>query len=540
VEGSVVSRERLYLFDTTLRDGAQTQGVDFSVEDKRQIAKVLDDFGIDYIEGGWPGANPTDTSFFAEPPPLKTAKLVAFGMTKRPGRSASNDPGLSSVLDAKSQVCCLVGKAWDFHVNVALEVPLEDNLAAITESMGAVAAKAREPMFDAEHFFDGYKANPQYALNCLKAALDGGARWVVLCDTNGGTLPHEVARIVGDVAKAVPREKIGIHTHNDTENAVANTLFAVLAGARQIQGTLNGLGERCGNANLVSLIPTLMLKSDFASNFETGIAPENLKKITHVSRVLDEILNRAPNRHAAYVGASAFAHKGGLHASAVMKDPRTYEHVPPETIGNARKIPVSDQAGRSNLIGRLVDLGLDIDSKDPRVSALLERIKEREFLGYAYDGAEASLALLARRALGTVPSYFKVDGFRVAVERRHNAVGDEVTVSEAVVKVTVDGERLMNVGEGNGPVNALDNALRKDLGHYSKWLEDLKLVDYKVRILTAGTEAVTRVMIESGDEAGNRWSTVGVSPNIVDASFEALIDSITYKLLRDGAPPSRT
>jgi 2-isopropylmalate synthase len=535
-----MKRERLYLFDTTLRDGAQTQGVDFSVEDKRQIAKVLDDFGIDYIEGGWPGANPTDTSFFAEPPALKTAKLVAFGMTKRPGRSTSNDPGLSSILDAKAQACCLVGKAWDFHVNVALEVPLDDNLAAITESMAAVTAKSREPMFDAEHFFDGYKANPQYALKCLKAALDGGARWVVLCDTNGGTLPHEVARIVGEVAKAVSRDKIGIHTHNDTENAVANTLFAVLAGARQIQGTLNGLGERCGNANLVSLLPTLMLKSDFATNFETGIAPEKLKDITHVSRLLDEILNRAPNRHAAYVGASAFAHKGGLHASAVMKDPRTYEHVPPETIGNVRKIPVSDQAGRSNLIGRLVDLGLDVDSKDPRVSSLLEQIKEREFLGYAYDGAEASLALLARRALGTVPSYFKVDGFRVAVERRHNAVGEEVTVSEAVVKVTVDGERLMNVGEGNGPVNALDNALRKDLGRYSKWLEDLKLVDYKVRILTAGTEAVTRVMIESGDEAGNRWSTVGVSPNIVDASFEALIDSITYKLLRDGAPPSRT
>jgi 2-isopropylmalate synthase len=535
-----MTRERLYLFDTTLRDGAQTQGVDFSVEDKHQIAKVLDDFGIDYIEGGWPGANPTDTAFFNTPPTLKNAKLVAFGMTKKPGRSASNDPGMASVLDARAHACCLVGKAWDFHVNVALEVPLDDNLDAIAESMVAVAKRAREPMFDAEHFFDGFKANPAYALSCLKAAIDGGARWVVLCDTNGGTLPHEVGAIVAQVAKSIGSERIGIHTHNDTENAVANTLMAVQAGARQIQGTLNGLGERCGNANLISLIPTLMLKPGFADGFETGIAPAKLKTITHVSRLLDEILNRAPNRHAAYVGASAFAHKGGLHASAVMKDPRTYEHVPPETVGNTRKIPVSDQAGRSNLIGRLVELGLDIDSKDPRVSALLERIKEREFLGYAYDGAEASLALLARRALGTVPSYFKVEGFRVSVERRHNAVGQEVSVSEAVVKVAVDGERLMNVGEGNGPVNALDNALRKDLGRYSKWLEDLKLVDYKVRILTAGTEAVTRVMIESGDEAGNRWSTVGVSPNIVDASFEALIDSITYKLLRDGAPPSRT
>lgn len=534
-----MTRERLYLFDTTLRDGAQTQGVDFSVEDKRQIAKALDDFGLDYVEGGWPGANPTDTAFFADPPALKHAKFIAFGMTKRPGRSAANDPGLASILDARAQGCCLVGKSWDFHVDVALEVPREDNLAAIRESMAAVAAKSREAMFDAEHFFDGYKANPEYALACLKAALDGGARWVVLCDTNGGALPHEVARIVAEVAITVPCEMIGIHTHNDTENAVANTLAAVLSGARQIQGTLNGLGERCGNANLISLIPTLLLKPDFAKQFETGITPAGLKQITHLSRLLDEILNRAPNRHAAYVGASAFAHKGGLHASAVAKDPRTYEHVPPDTIGNTRKIPVSDQAGRSNLVGRLVELGLDVDSKDQRVTTLLEQIKEREYLGYAYDGAEASLELLARRALGKVPAYFTIDGFRVSVERRHNAMGQETTVSEAVVKLVVDGERIMSVGEGNGPVNALDHALRKDLGRYSKWLEDLKLVDFKVRILTAGTEAVTRVMIESGDGAGNRWSTVGVSPNIVDASFEALIDSITYKLLRDGAPPSR-
>ena len=534
-----MTRQRLYLFDTTLRDGAQTQGVDFSVDDKRQIANLLDDFGIDYIEGGWPGANPTDTAFFGSPPMLKRAKLVAFGMTKRLGRSASNDPGMAAVLDAKAQACCLVGKSWDFHVNVALEVPLADNLAAIRESMALVTARAREPMFDAEHFFDGYKANPEYSLACIEAALDGGARWAVLCDTNGGTLPHEVARIVNEVTKRFPGERLGIHTHNDTENAVANTLAAIDAGVRHVQGTLNGLGERCGNANLISLIPTLLLKRDFASRVETGVTSEKLKSILHLSRKLDEILNRAPNRHAAYVGPSAFAHKGGLHASAVQKDPRTYEHVPPDTVGNVRKIPVSDQAGRSNLMGSLVALGIDIDAKDPRVAALLEQIKEREFQGYAYDSAEVSLELLARRALGKVPTYFKVEGFRVSVERRHNALGEEITVSEAVVKVLADGERIMNVGEGNGPVNALDHALRKDLGRYSKWLEDLRLVDYKVRILTAGTEAVTRVMIESTDGKGNRWSTVGVSPNIVDASFEALIDSITYKLLRDGAPPSR-
>ncbi len=534
-----MTRERLYLFDTTLRDGAQTQGVDFSVEDKRQIALALDSFGLDYIEGGWPGANPTDTGFFADPPVLKNARLVAFGMTKKVGRSAGNDPGLASVLDAKVQACCLVGKAWDFHVDKILEISQADNLAAIAESMQEVVKRSREAIFDAEHFFDGFKSNPGYALSCLKAALDGGARWVVLCDTNGGTLPHEVEQIVAQVVKSVPGEGVGIHAHNDTENAVANTLAAIRAGARQVQGTLNGLGERCGNANLVSLIPTLLLKADFATRFEIGISADRLKNITHVSRLLDEILNRAPNRHAPYVGASAFAHKGGLHASAVMKDPRSYEHVPPELVGNARKIPVSDQAGRSNLLGRLTELGIDADSKDPRVSQLLDQIKAREFLGYSYDGAEASLELLARRALGAVPVFFKIDGFRVSVERRHNALGEEVTVSEAVVKVTVDGERIMNVGEGNGPVNALDNALRKDLGRYSKWLEDLKLVDYKVRILTAGTEAVTRVMIESADAEGNRWSTVGLSANIVDASFEALIDSITYKLLRDGAPSSR-
>lgn len=531
-----MTRERVYLFDTTLRDGAQTQGVDFSVEDKRQIALALDAFGLDYIEGGWPGANPTDTKFFSEDLALKSAKLVAFGMTKRAGRSAGNDPGLAMVLDAKAQGCCLVGKSWDFHVDKILEVSRQENLDAIAQSMQEVVKRSREAMFDAEHFFDGYKSNPGYAVQCLKTALDAGARWAVLCDTNGGTLPHEVEWIVSEVTELVPGNRLGIHAHNDTENAVANTLAAIRGGVRQVQGTLNGLGERCGNANLVSLIPTLLLKADFSSRIEIGIAPEKLQQISHLSRLLDEILNRAPNRHAPYVGSSAFAHKGGLHASAVMKDPRTYEHVPPESVGNVRKIPVSDQAGRSNLLGRLVELGIEIDAKDPRVHTLLDQIKEREFLGYSFDGAEASLEMLARRALGKVETYFTVDSFRVSVERRHNAIGREVSVSEAVVKVIVDGERIMNVGEGNGPVNALDNALRKDLGRYSKWLEDLVLVDYKVRILTAGTEAVTRVMIESADGSGRRWSTVGVSANIVDASFEALIDSITYKLLLDRVP----
>jgi 2-isopropylmalate synthase len=529
-----MSKERLYLFDTTLRDGAQTQGVDFSVEDKRQIALALDALGVDYIEGGWPGANPTDTAFFSEKVPLKHARMTAFGMTKRAGRSAANDPGLASLFDAKADAVCLVGKTWDFQVDVALEIPRGENIDGIAESIAAVKAKGREMLFDAEHFFDGYKANPVYALDCLRTAHEAGARWLVLCDTNGGTLPEDVYRIVHAIRTALPEAHLGIHAHNDTEQAVAVSLAAVRGGARQIQGTLNGLGERCGNANLCALIPTLMLKEPYASEFETGVSRAQLQTITKTSRLLDEILNRAPHRHAAYVGPSAFAHKGGLHSSAVQKDPRTYEHVTPDSVGNQRRILVSDQAGKSSLLSRLSDAGIDLDARDARLARLLEEVKQREFLGYAYDGAEASFELLARRALGQVPNYFDVESFRVMVERRHNAVGEWVTVSEAVVKIKVGHESFHNVAIGNGPVNALDEALRKDLGKYSAFLQDLRLVDYKVRILTGGTEAVTRVMVESADGKGSRWSTVGVSPNIVDASFEALADSITYKLFRDG------
>ncbi len=534
-----MAKERLYLFDTTLRDGAQTQGVDFSVEDKNVIAEALDKLGLDYIEGGWPGANPGDTEFFANPPKLKNATFTAFGMTRRPGRSASNDTGLKAVLDAETPAVCLVGKSWDFQVDVALGITNEENIDLISSSMAECARLGREPMFDAEHFFDGYKANPEFALECVKAAYDAGARWVVLCDTNGGAMPHEVSEIVSEVVKHIPGNNVGIHTHNDTENAVANTLAAVLAGARQVQGTLNGLGERCGNANLISLIPTFMLKEPFKSKFETGISKDGLHSLTKISRLLDEVLNRAPNRHQAYVGASAFTHKGGLHVSAVQKDPSTYEHVEPFLVGNKRVIPVSDQAGRSNLVAQFEEMGLDIDPKDPKVDRLLEEVKEREYRGYSYDGAPASFELMARRRLEQVPEYFDVESFRVQVERRHNARGDLITVSDAVVKVIVDGKRHMSVAEGNGPVNSLDTALRKDLGKYSQYLGDLRLADFKVRILTTGTEAVTRVMIESTDNSGHRWFTIGVSPNIVDASFAALIDSITYKLMRDGAPAGK-
>jgi 2-isopropylmalate synthase len=530
-----MTRERISLYDTTLRDGAQTHGVDFSVEDKWLIAQQLDVLGLDYIEAGYPGANPTDTRLFAEARPLGQARLTAFGMTKRPGRSVANDAGFQALLAAKVDAICLVAKTWDFHVDVALGISLEENLEAIRESVAAVVANGREVLLDCEHFFDGYKANPGHALACGKIAYEAGARWVVLCDTNGGTLPEEIEAIVAEVVKAIPGDHVGIHVHNDTDNGVANSLAAVRAGARQIQGTLNGLGERCGNANLTSIIPTLMLKSDYAERFETGVMPEKLRTLTHASRILDEVLNRAPNRHAPYVGESAFAHKGGIHVSAVQKDPRTYEHVPPDSVGNRRKLLVSDQAGRSNILAELDRIGIPIPKDDPRIGKLLDEVKEREAVGYAYEAADASFELLARRMLGNVPQFFEVDSFRVMVERRHNAVGELVTISEATVKVRIDGETVLSVGEGNGPVNALDNALRKDLGPYQSFIDDLELVDYKVRILSGGTDAVTRVLIESRDGVGNRWFTVGVSPNIVDASFEALIDSINYKLIRDGA-----
>jgi 2-isopropylmalate synthase len=532
-----VTKERLYLYDTTLRDGAQTQGVSFSLEDKLLIARALDALGLDYIEGGYPGANPTDTAFFAEERALENARLTAFGMTKRAGRSVSNDAGFAEVLNAKADAVCLVAKSWDYHVEVALGIAGEENLDSIAESVRAVAAMGREAMIDCEHFFDGYKNNRDYALACASAAHEAGARWIVLCDTNGGALPHEVEAIVSNVAARIPGERLGIHTHNDTENAVANTLAAIRAGVRQVQGTLNGLGERCGNANLTSIIPTLLLKSDFADRFETGVTPDRLKRLTRASRLLDELLNRAPNRSTPYVGESAFAHKGGIHVSAIQKDPRTYEHVPPEAVGNARKLLVSNQAGRSNILAELARIGIAVPADDPQVGQLLYEVKQREAAGYAYEAADASFELLARRTLGEVPEFFRVDSFRVMVERRHNALGQLVTVSEATVKVGVAGDTVMNVGEGNGPVHALDRALRRDLGKYQNYIGGIELVDYKVRILTGGTDAVTRVLIETHDrETGARWFTVGVSPNIVDASFEALLDSITYKLLKSGAP----
>ena len=530
-----MTRERLYLFDTTLRDGAQTYGVDFTLADKLTIARMLDELGVDYVEAGYPGANPIDTGFFAERRPLR-ARLTAFGMTRRPGRSASNDPGLAALLQAQADAICFVAKSWDYHVRVALETTEEENLASIRDSVRAAKAKGREVLLDCEHFFDGYKANPQYALACAKAAYEEGARWVVLCDTNGGTLPHEVERIVADVCRAIPGDHVGIHAHNDTEQAVANTFAAVRAGARQIQGTLNGLGERCGNANLVSIIPTLKLKPEYSQRFEIGVSDDALARLARFSHALDDLLNRAADRHAPYVGESAFVTKAGIHASAMMKDPTAYDHVAPERVGNRRKILVSDQAGRSNLLAELDRIGFAVDKNDPRLGRLLDEVKEREAIGYAYEAADASFELLARRLLGKVPHYFDVEKFDVNVEQRINAKGEQVSVSQAVVKVKVGDDVMISAAEGNGPVNALDLALRKDLGKYQSYITGLELTDYRVRILNAGTEAVTRVLIESADESGEHWTTVGVSANIIDASFQALMDSIVYKLIKSGAP----
>lgn len=522
-------KDRVYLYDSTLRDGAQARGIDFTVADKVAVAKELDALGIDYIEGGWPGANPTDDAFFAEAPVLRKAKLSAFGMTRRAGRSAANDPGLQDVLNAGAPAVCLVGKAWDVQVKSALRVSKEENLRMIEESIRLAVKKKREVSFDAEHFFDGYRSNPEYALAVCRVAYEAGARWVVLCDTNGGSLPAQVCEAVAAAVKVVPGGHLGIHCHNDTDHGVANSIAAVEAGVRQVQGTVNGIGERCGNANLMSIIPTLMLKL----GYRTGISEEKLARLTHVSRFVDDRLNRPGNTHAPYVGASAFAHKGGLHVSAMNKDSTSYEHVRPEQVGNERIILVSDKAGRANILARLAQMGLELREEDERIAVLVKAVKEREALGYAYEDAEASFELLARRILESVPQYFLLDSFRVIDERRINAKGKMVTLSEATVKLHVDGKKRMTVGEGNGPVNALDAAIRKALLVKYKQLKGMYLADYKVRILTPheATAALTRVMIESRDAKGNSWTTIGVSHNVIDASYNALEDAITYCLL---------
>ncbi|WP_428539910.1 citramalate synthase [Profundibacter sp.] len=482
-----MTRERLYIYDTTLRDGQQTQGVQFSTPEKIQIAEMLDSLGVDYIEGGWPGANPTDSAFFDTAPKTR-ATMAAFGMTKRSGRSAENDDVLAAVMNAGTSAVCLVGKSHPFHVETALGITLAENLENLTASFKHITAQGREALFDAEHFFDGYRANPDYALQCALAAYESGCRWVVLCDTNGGTLPGEIADITRAVIDAgVPGTHLGIHTHNDTENAVAGSLAAIEAGARQVQGTLNGLGERCGNANLTTLIPTLLLKPQLAERFETGITPDALHGLVKISRQLDDILNRVPKNQAAYVGASAFAHKAGLHASAILKDPSTYEHIDPETVGNARIIPMSNQAGQSNLRKRLADAGLAVEKGDPALGRILEVIKQREEEGYSYDTAQASFELLARRELGQLPEFFEVKRYKVTVERRKNKYDKMVSLSEAVVVVKIGDDKKLSVSESmdaeghdRGPVNALAKALAKDMGPYQACIDDMRLVDFEL------------------------------------------------------------
>lgn len=528
----MTKKPRVYLYDSTLRDGAQTSTVNFSVRDKIEIAKILDSLGIDYVEGGWPGANPTDDEFFANLPKLKKSQFCAFGMTRRNGVSAANDAGLNALINSGTGSVCIVGKTWDFHLKHALQISEQENLEMISDSIKHLVKKKKEAMFDAEHFFDGYKANPKFALKTIKTAFDAGARWIVLCDTNGGSLPSEILKIVKEVTKHIPGENLGIHCHNDTGNAVANSLAAVEAGVRQVQGTINGLGERCGNANLISIIPTLCLKM----GCDVGIDEKHLKNLVHTSNFLDDLLNKERDKFAPYVGKYAFAHKGGLHVSAVAKNPSSYEHINPEQVGNHRQIMISDQAGRSNIISRLKEIGIELrdDIKTSQVADLVNKVKELEAQGYAYDAADASFEILAKKSLATVPNFFDLVGFRVVDERKFDARGRVVTVAEATIKIKIGNKTTMAVAEGNGPVNALDKALRKSLSRKYPALKDVKLTDYKVRILTPsdGTEAVTRVQIESADSLGNKWTTIGVSQNIVDASFRALHDSITYKLMK--------
>ena len=533
MKNSKTKKPRVYLYDSTLRDGAQTSTVNFTLRDKIEIAKKLDELGIDYIEGGWPGANPLDDEFFADLPKLKKSQFSAFGMTRRNSASVANDTGLSALINSNVPAICIVGKCWDFHLKHALNISAKENLAMISESIAQIVKKKKEAMFDAEHFFDGFKANPKFALEVVKTAFAAGARWVVLCDTNGGSLPSEISAIVKEVTKFIPGENLGIHCHNDTGNAVANSLAAVESGVRQIQGTINGLGERCGNANLISIIPSLALKM----GFDVGINEKHLKNLCKVSHFLDDLLNKERDRFAPYVGKYAFAHKGGLHVSAVAKNPQSYEHIEPEIVGNQRHIMVSNQAGRSNIISRLKEIGVELrdDISVSQVARLVDKVKELEAKGYAYDSADASFEILAKKSLSSVPNFFELTSFRVLDEMKYNAKGKPVAVAEATIKIKIGNKVTMSVAEGNGPVNAMDKALRKSLSKKYPSLKNVRLTDYKVRILTPsdGTEAVTRVQIESSDNKGNKWSAIGVSQNIVEASFLALHDSITYKLMKE-------
>jgi 2-isopropylmalate synthase len=515
------------LYDTTLRDGCQAEDVSFTLEDKLRIAEKLEELGIDYIEGGYPGSNPRDADFFKQVKKLRLgkAKIASFGTTRKPGAKPSQDINLKLLLDADTPVVTLVGKTWDLHVRDDLRISQKANLELIADSIAYMKRRVDEVIFDAEHFFDGCRSNPEYALDCLKAAEQGGADWIVLCDTNGGRLPGEIRTALARVNESVTAP-LGIHCHNDSELAVANTLAAVEMGARQVQGTINGFGERCGNLNLISLVPNLQLKMG-----KNCIKPIQLKKLREVSHFFYELANIQPNKRQPYVGDSAFAHKGGLHVSGVLKNRETYEHIDPELVGNRQRVLVSDLAGRSNVIYKGKEYGIDLKGHEEAVHRILVRTKELENQGYEFEAAEASFELLIEEALGKKKKNFKLVGFRVIDEKRKE---DEPPLSEATIMVEVDGVMEHAAAMGNGPVNALDQALRRALTKFYPSLQEVALVDYKVRVLTSGegTGASVRVLIESGD-GKDRWGTVGVSHNVIEASWQALVDSIDYKLYKD-------
>lgn len=518
---------KIELYDTTLRDGTQAEDISLSVEDKLRITEKLDEFGIPYIEGGFPGSNPKDIDYFKKVRKLSlsNAKVVAFGSTHRPKHKAKDDHNLKALVESKTPVITIFGKTWDFHVKEALKATLLENLDIIYDSIAFLKKHAEKVFFDAEHFFDGYKDNPLYAVKCLLAAQDAGADCLVLCDTNGGTLPPEIRKIVQDVGKKV-KAPIGIHAHNDSECAVANSLIAVELGAVQVQGTINGIGERCGNANLCSIIPNLQLKMGYKA-----VSGEDLKKLREVSRYVNEISNMRHFKRQPFVGDSAFAHKGGMHVSAIQKRPETYEHIRPELVGNSQRVLVSDLAGKSNILRKAQEFKINLKADSPEVQGILDSMKELEHQGFQFEGAEASFELLIKKALGLHRRFFDLIGFRVIDEKRKEG---EPPISEATIMVKVGKHIEHTAATGNGPVNALDHALRKALEKFYPELKKVKLYDYKVRVLAAGkgTAARVRVLIESGDEV-HKWGTVGVSENIIEASWQALVDSIDYKLLKE-------
>jgi 2-isopropylmalate synthase len=521
------------LYDTTLRDGAQSEDVSFTLDDKLRITERLDELGIHYVEGGWPGSNPRDEEFFraARRLRLRQARIAAFGATRRAGVRAAEDRNLEALLRAETPVVTIVGKTWDLHVQDDLRIPLAENLDVIADSVAFLRGRVDGVIFDAEHFFDGMARNPEYALACIRAAAEAGATLVCLCDTRGGSLPGQVGLAVDAARAALPATPLGIHCHNDAELAVANSLEALERGCVQVQGTMNGLGERCGNANLVSLIPTLQLKRGWSC-----VAPSQLARLADVARLVYELANMEPNKRQPYVGQSAFAHKGGLHVSAVQKNAETYEHIDPALVGNMQRVLVSDLSGRSTLLAKAAEFGIELAADQAVVPRLLRELKELEAQGYAYEGADASLELLMRKALdGDRPRFFRLIGFRVIDEKRHE---DEVPIAEATIMLEgPDGAVEHTAAQGNGPVNALDSALRKALGKFYPEIQSVRLHDYKVRVLGSaeGTEAVVRVLIESGDEHA-RWNTVGVSHNVIEASWQALVDSMDYKLHKHRRP----